>query len=517
MSSDCSFVLEPLSQSDLTALANLPNLNYTNQDFYSMKTRLVTYIQEQFVDDFNDFVEGDLGIMLIENWAFIADTLSFKMDQIVNELFIDTVSELENAFRLADLVGFNPTPPIAAKAMFSATIQTPLQTDLVIPGALALDVSANGQTLTFELFPADANDNPVFDQDIIIPSGQTTNTAIVGLQGSTIVDSFTGSGQPNQIFTLTQSPVIFDSVRVDVDGQRWDQVPYFTDSKGRNEYRLDFDSTWIGFVIFGNGQAGRSPSAGSQVNITYRVGGGTIGNIITGFISTQRGFAVPGFNFSVPVTLNNYTSGQFGYNGDTIDDIRRKLPQYINTQNRAVTGLDYKTLADQFVSPYNGQIGKAVATLRNYGCAANVIDLYVLANDGAGGLIEASDNLKAELSDYMEGLKMLTDYLCIRDGVVISVDVSLDVTIDKFYRKFQDEIQTKITQRVNAFFLLPNWEYGQSLREGDLLRYLADMKEVKSIDVTFTTADPNNSGNIVVASFYEIIRLDSITINLVFV
>jgi hypothetical protein len=514
--SDCSFVLQPLDQSDVTSVSNLVNLNYTNQDFYSMKTRLVSFIQERFVDDFNDFVESDLGIMLIENWAFIADTLSFKMDQIVNEIFIDTVAELENAFRLCELIGFFPVPPIAAKAMFSATIQTPLSTDLVIPVGLRIDVPSGGVTLTYELFPADSLDNPIFDQDITIPSGSLTNTSIVGLQGQTIIDNFVGSGVPNQSLSLNSSPVIYDSIRVDVDGQRWDQVLYFTDSKSRNEYRVDFDSTWKAFIMFGNGMAGRSPSAGSQITVTYRVGGGTIGNIITGFVSAQRGFPVPGFNFSVSVSISNYTRGEFGYDGDTIDDIRRKLPQYAKSQNRAVTGSDYKTLTDLFVSPYNGQIGKSLAALRNYGCAANIIDLYILAKDGVDGLKEASDNLKAELSEYINQVKMMTDFVCIKDGVIVLVDVVLDIVVDKFYKKFGDEINAKIKQRMDAFFILSNWEYGENLRESDLIRGLADMKEIDTIDATFTTADPENGGNIVTTQYYEIIRLDNLTINLVF-
>jgi hypothetical protein len=514
--SDCTFVLEPLAQSELTSLANLPNINYTNQDFHSMKTRLVGFIQEKFVEDFNDFVEGSLAVMLIENWAFIADTLSFKMDQIVNELFIDTVSELENAFRLCKIIGMSPTAPIASKAMMSATIQTPLETDLVIPGGLVLDIPTNGLTLSYELFPADSLDNPIFEQDIVIPNGQLTNTSIVALEGRTITDSFSGTGSPNQIYTLGTFPVLFDSIRVDVDGQRWDRVDFFTDNKGRNEYRVDFTSTWTGFVIFGNGMAGRSPSVGSQVSVTYRTGGGTRGNIVTGFITTQRGFQVPGFNFSVPVSFRNYTKGDFGYNGDTLDDIRRKLPRYAKAQDRAVTGEDYKTLSDQFVSAYNGQVGKSLSTLRNYGCAANIVDLYVLARDGTDGLVEASDNLKTELMEYMETKKMLTDFLCIRDGVVISVDVILGVTVDKFYKKFKEEIERKLTQKVISFFALPNWEYGKSLREIELLRYISDMKEVKFVDATFTTNDPENSGSTVTCRYYEIIRLDNLTINLVF-
>jgi hypothetical protein len=129
--------------------------------------------------------------------------------------------------------------------------------------------------------------------------------------------------------------------------KRLEKVDYFTDGKGRNEYRVEYNSSWNGFVMFGNGKAGRSPNVGSQIIATYRIGGGVRGNIITGFVETQRGVEVPGFNYAVPVTFRNYTKGDYGYDGDTLEDIRRKLPQFIKSQDRAVTGEDYKTLAAQ--------------------------------------------------------------------------------------------------------------------------------------------------------------------------
>ncbi len=71
MSESCSFELTPLEQASVTRNENLPNLNYTNQDFSSMKARLVQRIKENFPDDFNDFIESDIAIMLLENQAFI--------------------------------------------------------------------------------------------------------------------------------------------------------------------------------------------------------------------------------------------------------------------------------------------------------------------------------------------------------------------------------------------------------------------------------------------------------------
>src|SRR5579859_7806587 len=153
---NCLFESIPLSQSQADRRPTLNNLNYTNQDFWSMKARLVQLIKEKYGNQFNDFVESSIAIMLIENWAFIADTLSFKMDQIANEIYIDTVTEVENAFRLSKLVGFQPTPPIAARAFFSATINQTLATDLVMTTPVGIDIVSNNLPTRFELFPADA-------------------------------------------------------------------------------------------------------------------------------------------------------------------------------------------------------------------------------------------------------------------------------------------------------------------------------------------------------------------------
>jgi hypothetical protein len=480
-----------------------------------MKSRLVKFIEERFTNDFSDFIESDLGIMLIENWAFIADTLSFKMDQIVNELFIDTVTEPENAFRLAKLIGFQPTPPIAARALFSVTIPSVLATDLLIDPGISFSIAASGQTISFELFQADSNNNPIFDEPITITAGNITNTSVVGLEGTTRTDNFSATGSINATLGTTAFPVIFDSVRVSVDGTQWTQVDFFSEYPN-NEFIVQFTSTYQAFIIFGNGSAGRVPTVGSAIEIIYRVGGGTIGNIISGFIQQQRGIEVPGFNFEVPVTFVNYTKGEFGYVGDTIDDIRRKLPRYVKVQNRAVTGEDYEVLAEQYVSPYNGQIGKALAVLRNYGCAANIIDLFVLAKDGTNGLAIANDMLKAELYDSINSKKMLTDYICIRDGVVLVVDVVIDLIIDKFFRKFQQQIQNGVNNAVSDFFTLNNWDFGKSLKDTELMKALAGISEIKDVSVSFMTNDPDNSGSIVVAKYFEVIRNDTTTVNLVF-
>ena len=515
--------VEPLEQSLSIENPQVFNLNYTNQDFWSMKSRLVDFINERFgpkgtelPNTFNDFVESSIAIMLIETWAFLADTLSFKIDQIANEIFVDTVTERENIFRISKLVGFQPTPPIAARSLWTATLNNVLPNDAILTTPIVIDLADDdGIPLTIELFASDSDNNPIFDEDITIPAGSVVNSSIVGLEGRTFIDVASGNGDVAQTLQLVNSPVIFNSVDVFVDGVQWDQVDFFTDSQPRREFLVEFDADYNAFVIFGNNRAGLIPSAGSNIRMTYRVGGGSRGNIVTGFVETQLQVPVPGLAVTVPMTVRNFTKGEFGYDGDTTDDVRRKLPPFLRTQDRAVTGTDYMTLAEQFVTTAQGQVGRATAVLRNAGCAGNIIDLYILARNGES-VQEASTELKADLAEELDDKKMLTDHICIKDGIIIEVDLSIEAVISRSFRKFEPEIRERITTNLNDFFLLNNWQFNRDLTVNDLIKSLSNIREVQRYEITLTTNDPNNSGTSVNARFNELIRPDQIDIAFVF-
>lgn len=514
MSITCPDIL-PYALSEDNKNISIVNFNYTNQDFWSMKTRLVNFINEQFSDDFNDFVESSLAIMETECFAFLADTLSFKIDQVANEIFIDTVTELDNAFRLAKLVGFEPTPPIASRSLWSGTLSGVAPINLIISTPHQIQIAASGGTLIMELYAADSNNNVLFDEDIIIPAGATSVTSVIGLQGETRETSFTATGEVGQTLSLTDPNITYDSIKVYIEGSAWERVEYFTDSQPRKEFRVEYNSDYSAWIIFGNNRAGLIPSLGTKIAVTYRIGEGTRGNIVSQ-VTQQSSIPISEYPYYLPITWANYTKGEYGYDGDTLEDIRRKLPEYLRTQDRAVTGPDYKTVADQFASPYHGQVGKSVASLRNYGCAANIIDLYILAKDG-DNLAEASPELKADLLEEMEVKKMFSDFVCVRDGVILEVDVNIDLTVSRLQRKFQDEIKTRVLRRLDAFFNLVNWEYGQDLKDIDIIKTLADINEILTTDINFTTDDPNNSGQTVTTKFYEIIRPDTIEVSFVYI
>jgi hypothetical protein len=506
MAESCPFDVTPYKVTNNVNRPTAVNLNYTNQDFWSMKSRLLTYIQQNFSDKFSDFVESSIAIMLVENWAFIADTLSFKIDQIANEIFIDTVTEIDNAFRLAGLVGYKPLPPVASKCMWTARINTAQINNVEIPAPFDVQITNGNQSVNYELYPADSFNRPIFDESIIISAGKLVNSNIVGLQGQTVTDSFLGTGTINQSFLLSSLPVLLGSVRVYVNGEQWNQVDFFTDSQPRKEYRIEYKSDYSLYVIFGNNRAGLCPSLNATINVTYRVGGGPIGDIVTNAASIDALISIPNQASSIIVNFTNYTKGENGYSGDGVEDIRRKLPFYIKSQERAVTGEDYKTLCNQFSTPYNGTTGKATIALRHSGCSANIIEIFVLVKDGQDGLKLASSQFKAEMLDYLDTKKMITDNICIRDGLVVYVQVSVAVIINNFYKPFEDRIKSQIQNSLNIFFNLNNWDYGQTLKQTDVVKALNNVIEPNSYDISLVTVTDSKSVPLVTTRYFEIIR-----------
>jgi hypothetical protein len=223
---------------------------------------------------------------------------------------------------------------------------------------------------------------------------------------------------------------------------------------------------------------------------------------------------VPGIPYGITIDFKNYTKSDYGYPGDSIREIRKKLPEFLRTQNRAVTGSDYKEIANGFMSPYNGLIGKATAILRNHGCAGNIIDIIILSQTGNYKLIKANDNLKKELLEHLNSKKMFTDYLCVKDGEIVLVDIHIDVVLNKINKKSEDAINRKIVDIMDWFFDLPNWEFGQPLKNGDIIKALSEIKEVLSFSITFiTTHDIGVVENVVSPKYNEIVRPDNININ----
>ncbi|MGH3943139.1 MAG: putative baseplate assembly protein [Pseudonocardiaceae bacterium] len=189
-------------------------------------------------------------------------------------------------------------------------------------------------------------------------------------QASTVHDEILGSGNgdPGQVFTAAQTPVLAgqrlviretqppapeeaaalepDAVTVTLDelGQpdeiwvRWHPVvDFYRSGPLDRHYTVDPVN---GEIRFGDGQAGRpAPRGQNNIRITYRTGGGAAGNRTEATIATLKS-AVPYID-----AVTNHERSQGGSPQESIERLYARGPRLLRHRDRAVTAQDLEDIA----------------------------------------------------------------------------------------------------------------------------------------------------------------------------
>ncbi len=81
--------------------------DFKSYDFETLRRTMVAYLQENYPDDFNDFVESSEYVALIDLIAYVAQALSFRVDLNARENFLETAERRNSVLRLARLISYN--------------------------------------------------------------------------------------------------------------------------------------------------------------------------------------------------------------------------------------------------------------------------------------------------------------------------------------------------------------------------------------------------------------------------
>jgi len=81
--------------------------DFKSYDFETLRRTMVAYLRENYPDDFNDFVESSEYIALIDLIAYVAQSLSFRVDLNARENFLETAERRNSVLRLARLISYN--------------------------------------------------------------------------------------------------------------------------------------------------------------------------------------------------------------------------------------------------------------------------------------------------------------------------------------------------------------------------------------------------------------------------
>jgi len=507
-------------------------IDFTATDFLSIRDSLIGYIKAVYPLDYENFSESDLGIMLIELVAYMGSVFSLKADMLANENYLRTAKLRRNVKKLLELVGVRMKGPISSAAnaqiTWPWTAGNPLSAGNIVitPENRVLTMASpeDGENLSFTLYKVLSNgqvDLANNTGNLSLSEGESTGSLkgihsnLVLLEGSLVKQTGTfTSTELVKTINLTHSPVVEGSVDVYTDGVSvtqgvFEEVDNLFMASGTDHkiFQMILDDNYKGTIVFGDNIIGQSPSIGDTYTVTYRVGGGSRGNIKRGVINAS----VIGTITETPVTyagtLTNISIGTGGADAETVAHAKRFAPLTFRSQDRLVRLEDFIVFASTHISSY-GSAGKATAVVREAFGTANIIDVYVLEKASDLQLRRATPEYKTSLLDAMNKKKMLTDELVVVDGLIRTFDLITTVRIDKEFKREEPTIKALVRDVVFSYFFVDNREFGQDLYKQDLVRRIHEIDKVR-----FVTID--NLPDVVTLEHNEITQLNNLTVNII--
>lgn len=97
------------------------SVNFTAFDFTTVKQSLLDYVKLHFPETFNDYIESSEFVAIVETFAYIAELLAYRIDLNAHENFISTAQRRDSILRLAKLVSYSASRPLAARGLVKLT------------------------------------------------------------------------------------------------------------------------------------------------------------------------------------------------------------------------------------------------------------------------------------------------------------------------------------------------------------------------------------------------------------
>lgn len=311
-------------------------------DFDGIKANLKSYLQAQ--PQFADYnFNGSNISVLLDILSYNTHLNAFYLNMVASEMFLDSAQLRNSVVSKAKELNYTPKSIKSAQATLNLSFpQSGLSTFSIPVGTKFTGKNANG-TYTFLSTTS----------TVLYPSGGKflANNFVVS-EGVNSSDSFIiNNSIEGQRFVLSSKSIDASSVTVTVIENNGQTNTVFT--KADNLYGLTATSPVYFLqgaedskyeVVFGDGVFGRTPLNGSLAFVAYRASYGTDANGTTNFnLDTNLG-TYNGFSSVIDPTITVVSVGNGGANAETVESIRFNAPRHYQTQDRAITQNDFKTM-----------------------------------------------------------------------------------------------------------------------------------------------------------------------------
>lgn len=243
----------------------VPIIDYTSRDYQSLVSDMVASIPT-FFPNWTNTNASNLGVALLELWAYEGDILNYYIDRVAAEAFLPTAQQPQSIYNIAQLLDYTPYSAQAASVSLQFTIVDPSPTAVVIPAATQV------QTATGIIFET------------------TTSLTIWGDNTTPTTQTQTGNGTASQIMTITGSWAgTAATMTVTVNGTTYTNATgnVFSGSGSGNYYVINGNE-----IVFGTGSnGGTAPPSNSTIQAVYYP---YLGSEYSASVNAQQGITVSG-------------------------------------------------------------------------------------------------------------------------------------------------------------------------------------------------------------------------------
>ena len=267
------------------------NADFKSYDFENLRRVIITYLRQNYPEDFNDYIESSEYLALIDAVAFLGQSLAFRIDLASRENFIELAERKESVLRLARMLSYNAKRNKAAQGLLKFTTVT--TTESLLDG--------NGKNLANQIIQWNdpTNSNWLEQFIVVLNAAMSDNTEFGRSQGSDTIQ-----GIPTEQYR-------FKTISTD--------VPIYSYSKTVSGRGMAFEI--VSTTFKGSKQFYEEPPVpGNQLGFIYKNDGKGPGSANTGFymLFKQGSLEYADFSIDIPTTNETVSVGAQNINNEDV-------------------------------------------------------------------------------------------------------------------------------------------------------------------------------------------------------
>lgn len=420
------------------------NIQVTSLDFNEIKNNLKTFLQSQ--DTFKDYNFEGAGLsVLLDVLAYNTQYNSYYLNQVANELFLDSATQRNSVISHAKLLNYMPKSAIAPTATVNIDFTGVSGTQLTIPAYTNFSSEAidgvNYNFVTVDNYTTAVSSNTASFVDVTLKQGVVGNYNYT--VNSTANPTYTFEIPDSTVDTTTlqvavqesssNTTIDFYELGTNVLGLNGESKVYFLQESLNNSYE----------IYFGDGLIGKKLTDGNIVRVSY--------------LSTEGAAGAGANNFVLMDNIGSYTSSVVtgvipatnGSNKEAIDSIKYQAPKTFAAGGRAVTKEDYITAIQQ------NTLGISFDAVNVWGGEQNDPPVYgqvFVSLKPQGGYILTDTQKQKLIQDVIKPISVMTVTPTIVEPDYTYITVNCNVLYDpKKTLNSANQINNLVTTAIQSF------------------------------------------------------------------